>query len=222
MKCDWRRAVENFEVFLKDNEAPSFRAYCGYQLGISYIMLGDNENARRILEKVPRWVRKGYTFDQFAARKAKEYLTHGITQFEKQLVVAFIKAKESPQEALQLLEEADRLDEQQKSSELKGVYWYQRGVVLKLLNKKQEAKDALLKCISMAPQLKNEIYVVPHAYVEYGDILLEENELQGAKDAYLTARKKFKDYDFDKPLIRRIERNLDIIAHQISNDHNSS
>jgi hypothetical protein len=41
-----------------DNEAPSFRAYCGYQLGISYLMLDDIENARRVLEKVPSWVRK--------------------------------------------------------------------------------------------------------------------------------------------------------------------
>jgi hypothetical protein len=44
--------------YCADNEAPSFRAYCGYQLGISYLMLDDIENARRVLEKVPSWVRK--------------------------------------------------------------------------------------------------------------------------------------------------------------------
>jgi hypothetical protein len=72
----------------------------------------------------------------------------------------------------------------------------------------------------MAPQIKNEIYVVPHSYVEYGDILFEEGELMAAKEAFLTARKKYKDFDFDKPLIRRIEHNLDRISVQTNNTNN--
>lgn len=67
----------------------------------------------------------------------------------------------------------------------------------------------------MASHLKQEIYVIPHAWVEYGDILLSEGDVVGAKEAYLTARKKYKDYDFDKPLIRRIENNLDKINAQM-------
>jgi hypothetical protein len=55
------------------------------------------------------WI-KGYTYDQFAARKAKQYLMHDITKYEQYLVIAFIKAKESPEEALKILNEADQLN----------------------------------------------------------------------------------------------------------------
>ncbi len=46
---------------------------------------------------------------------------------------------------------------------------------------------------------------------EYGEILLQEGNVDEAKKMFTKARKAFSNYDFDKPLIRKLEKNLDQI-----------
>ncbi len=43
---------------IAEHKSPSFKAYCGYQLGIAYDMLGEKEKATKAFMPVPGWVRK--------------------------------------------------------------------------------------------------------------------------------------------------------------------
>ncbi len=65
--------------------------------------------------------------------------------------------------------------------------------------------------IALEPVAKREIYAIPHCLTEYGEILLEEGKTEEAKSVFTKARKGFNNYDFDKPLIRKLEKNLDQI-----------
>jgi len=65
--------------------------------------------------------------------------------------------------------------------------------------------------------LKREIYLVPHSLTEIAEILIDdycgssepnEKTLEQAKEL-LTKAKEFNDYDFDKPLMRRIAKSID-------------
>ena len=89
-------AIETLSSFLEQHKSPSFRAFAGYQLAMSYAMTDrfDEafvnfisffffkkkttnyrwEEAKKTFKLVPGWVRPHYTFDQYAARKAKHYL----------------------------------------------------------------------------------------------------------------------------------------------------
>jgi hypothetical protein len=55
------------------------------------------------------------------------------------------------------------------------------------------------------------VYAIPHCLTEYAEILFEQGRVEEAKKLFLKARKGFSNYDFDKPLIRKIEMNLDRI-----------
>lgn len=61
--------------------------------------------------------------------------------------------------------------------------------------------------------MKKEVYAIPHCLAEYGEILFEERRVVEAKKVFKKARKGFSNYDFDKPLIRKLEKNLDQIKH---------
>lgn len=41
-----------------EHKSPSFKAYCGYQLGVAYDMLGEKDKAAGAFAPVPSWVRK--------------------------------------------------------------------------------------------------------------------------------------------------------------------
>lgn len=44
--------------------------------------------------------------------------------------------------------------------------------------------------------------------------MLDEGRIDEAKKMFTKARKGFSNYDFDKPLIRKLEKNLDLIKQQ--------
>ena len=41
-----------------ETKAPSYRAYCGYQLGMCYDLLHQPDNAKNVFSPVSGWVRK--------------------------------------------------------------------------------------------------------------------------------------------------------------------
>ncbi len=53
-----------------------------------------------------------------------------------------------------------------------------------------------------------EAYVVPHSYCELGEMYLEKSKHQKAENM-LKKAKSYSDFDFDKPLYRRIDASLD-------------
>eukprot|EP00271_Cylindrocystis_brebissonii_P021682 TRINITY_DN789_c0_g1_i1.p1 TRINITY_DN789_c0_g1~~TRINITY_DN789_c0_g1_i1.p1 ORF type:complete len:657 (+),score=97.80 TRINITY_DN789_c0_g1_i1:1080-3050(+) len=88
LRCDFEEAIRYFEPFLQTFKGTSYRAYCAYQLGCALDMVGRGEEARAHMASVSKLVRKNYTYDQFAVRKAAQWLKNGrLLAFDKATLV---------------------------------------------------------------------------------------------------------------------------------------
>eukprot|EP01083_Nonionella_stella_P174755 606677_1 len=84
MECKYEDSIAYYEEFLAEYKSPSYRAFAAYQLGTAYAMLDKNSDAAHVFEKVPKFVREHYSFDAFAKRMSKEFLTAGyLSDFQK-------------------------------------------------------------------------------------------------------------------------------------------
>lgn len=87
-------------------------------------------------------------------------------------------------------------------------YYYFKGRLLKETFNNEKALDNFKLCIDLKNSVKDEKYTIPHSLMECGDVYIRLNNTEEAIH-YLTEAKKYKNYDFDKPNIRRIMRLLD-------------
>eukprot|EP00028_Trichosphaerium_sp_Am-I-7-wt_P012423 CAMPEP_0168539046 /NCGR_PEP_ID=MMETSP0405-20121227/21582_1 /TAXON_ID=498012 /ORGANISM="Trichosphaerium sp, Strain Am-I-7 wt" /LENGTH=444 /DNA_ID=CAMNT_0008568509 /DNA_START=25 /DNA_END=1357 /DNA_ORIENTATION=- len=181
-------------------------------------MTDENEKARVIFKKIldGHWVRKHYSFDQFAGRKAKEYLASDgkFTDFQKLMIKVTVQNKAFLFAARDTLKEAQDMIDSGVDIEIDdlGIFYYEKGLNSRQLGDNDEAKQYFMKCFALEDQeLKREFYVLPHSYAECAEILLEEGDLKSAKKFFVKARKGYTNYDFDKPLVRRLEKWLDDI-----------
>jgi len=216
---NWKEASKNFEKFLLENKSPSFGAYCAFQLGVCYEMLQQPKNAKNIFLQVEGLVRKFYTFDQFALRKANQYLNKGGISFLECIIIraSLIRQCLKYEGALELLNTIDYImNSDEATTEEKVLYHYQRGCTLKSMNFIEQAMASFNKVFELAPLVREEVYIVPYSHYEVGDILLKENNIDQAKEAFLKAKNSFDNYDFDKPLSRRLLSALDKIAAYIT------
>eukprot|EP01135_Chromosphaera_perkinsii_P006966 Nk52_evm4s639 gene=Nk52_evmTU4s639 len=80
----------------------------------------------------------------------------------------------------------------------------------------QMAKVFYQSILEGEKDLREEMWTIPHALVELGDVLLDcEGDVEGAQSKYEQA-KQYSGYDFDKPLHRRIQKALEKIKQMRS------
>lgn len=223
---EWNQAINYLQNFLKLNKSPSFRAFCGYQLGVCLEITNQREQALSVFEKVPSWVRKHFTYDQYAARKAKEYLhLKGMTKLEKLLQIASIQIEATHySKALYTLDSilnsyALKNKEVYKEKHMMSIestanYLYLRGLSLRGLQNISASENCFLDVINLENSLEQEIYLIPHSLCEMGEIYLEKGDKSSAETYFLKA-KSYHDFDFDKPLARRIANSLDKLKSNI-------
>ena len=60
---EWEEALRYLVNFLNNSNSETFRAFCAYQIGFSYFMLGDVDKATTYMKKIQPWVRKVSTFN---------------------------------------------------------------------------------------------------------------------------------------------------------------
>ena len=212
----WEQAGATLMEFLERNRSPSFQAYAALQAGYARTFAGNEspDSIVPLMESIPDRVRKHYTFDQFAARKGLEYAAKGgLDPLESSLIRALnlIEASD-PEGALALLETEvplgpdaiDRMD-------YRGIYQYAVGLASARAHPSDPKGLELLQSVVDTPvaEMGDEVYVIPHAMTEAASVLLESGEVDHAVALLRRAKSDFSEYDFDKPLIRRITRLLD-------------
>ncbi|KNC48535.1 uncharacterized protein AMSG_04980 [Thecamonas trahens ATCC 50062] len=242
----WADAAAVLSDFVDANRAPSFQAYATLELAYARHFAGESpHDIAPLLDDMPSRVRKHYTFDQFAARKAAEYAANnGISPTESCLIQAFNRNDASnPTGALELLATlaspdastpvAAGLDEHalalldlcddddvggtvttlppNSPPPLCGMFHYAAGKAHAALGARRLALVHLLAVDALEHELGHEFFLLPHALTEVGDILMALNAVDDARRV-LARAKSFSEYDFDKPLIRRITRMLDILS----------
>ena len=94
-------------------------------------------------------------------------------------------------------------------------YLYLKAVLLRHTQQLDAAITYIEKLSDISTLVQREVYLVPHGYCEKGEILVEQGKLVAAKEQFKKAKEYF-DYDFDKPLLRRIENSLDKIKKTTS------
>jgi len=88
---DFEQATSYLNAFLSESKAASFRAYAAYQLGNCFQLMGENDKAISSYRSVHGFVRKHFSYDQFAQRKAKQYIKQGgMNCLQRRLLVASI------------------------------------------------------------------------------------------------------------------------------------
>jgi len=208
---NWDKSIEYFVAFHTANKTKSFRCFGAYQLGVSYCFNDNETEARKWFIKSQKWSRKYFSFDFFAARKSKEYVNSSpmIDDVEKDFIrVSILRKQGKQQEGLEILDKYIINDVLNlESPEEKAYFYYIKGRLLKETGNMENALEQFDNCVKLN-NVKNEIYTIPHSFMEKGDIYFRLGDKVKAKEE-LKQAKTYKSYDFDKPNIRRIMRLLD-------------
>jgi tetratricopeptide (TPR) repeat protein len=94
------------------------------------------------------------------------------------------------------------------SNDEKGMLFYLKGIHLKGLEKFDESILQLEKAVQLEKLLEKEQYIIPHCLVELAEIYLDKKNLKKSFE-FLEKAKNYSDFDFDKPLLRRIKNLFD-------------
>lgn len=132
-----------------------------------------------------------------------------IDDVEKDFIrVSILRKQGKQQEGLEILDKYIINDVLNlESPEEKAYFYYIKGRLLKETGNMENALEQFDNCVKLN-NVKNEIYTIPHSFMEKGDIYFRLGDKVKAKEE-LKQAKTYKSYDFDKPNIRRIMRLLD-------------
>jgi len=212
-KSEWAKAIENINGYLKENPPEGYRCYAAFEIGVCYCFLKDYDKARAHFKKSVEWVRKEYAFDVYAARKSKQYLDSKLKVLMSPFEMIYFEAREKYKvslfdESLQLLLKAKTIKATLTPDE-KAVYFLLYG---ELIRKKDTEKSQRKFDRATKEKVRNEVFAIPHAYVELAKIAIHTNKIEDAKRYLKIAREDYKNYDFNAQLLRTITRLYDKIS----------
>jgi len=222
---DWKEAAELFEWFLERHKSTTYRAWCAMQLAFCHHMLGNTDKCADLMRKVKPWQRPHYSYDQFAARKADEYLSGGFSEVESLCFQAYNLSRcRDFDNAQRLLDEAAAKVDAQQDSDMQAYVVFLRGKLIKLRN--HTDADALedlweRELLPLQSSVKRELYLFPFACYHLADAHFERYKACDYKEGWPhwqkseqwleRAQKTFSsvEYDFKKPLSRKLSKLLD-------------
>jgi len=212
-QSNWLKAIENINGYLKENPPEGYRCYAAFEIGVCYCFAKEYDKAKIHFKKSVEWVRKEYAFDVYAGRKSKQFLDtkskNLMSPFEQIYFEAREKYKVSLfEEALEILIKAKAIKNTWTSDD-KAVYFLLYGELVrkKDIEKAQKKFERAIK-----EKVKNEIFAVPHAYVELAKIAIQANKPEDARKYLKIAKEEYKNYDFNAQLLRTITRLSDKLA----------
>ncbi len=69
------------------SKVPGLKALGWYQLGVSYAMMFHDDKALSAMKQTLKYVRKGYAHDEFAYRRAKQFIKAGsLSDFQRKFL----------------------------------------------------------------------------------------------------------------------------------------
>ena len=97
-------------------------------------------------------------------------------------------------------------------------YHYALGRALRKVGKVEEAEEAFQKVLNQSANVVAEVYLMPHSLVQMAGIRFDAGRYGESNEYLKQANNNYSDYDFDKPLIRRIgNRKTEIQASYATN-----
>ena len=216
---DWKNSVLNYKSFLDQSKSTAYRCFAIHNLGIAYVMLGEDKKAIGCFELCPKYKRSHFAFDLYAARKAGEYLnhfkTHGtfLDEIEQRLILGNLYRRSGQlANSLEELEACDKqLKEKGETGDRRGVKNYYKGRTLREMRDMENAKKQFRKVIEAEKEMRNEEWIVVHSMNEMAEVMMIENNWEEAETWVRRGLTWKARYDFDKPLGRKLKRNLDLV-----------
>lgn len=198
-RLEWAPAAAALIDFLTLTRAPSFRAFAAYQLGIALAMQGDEEAALLWFGKVAGWMRSAFSFDVYAARRARIFLDRGgLSEQHKALVRAELLVEGRQwAAATRVLDAVSPRDDGERA-----VHLLLRGQCARFTGDLAHATALFKQCVQSSPGA--ETYTVPHACVELAELSAAQAQRDDALAWIAKAEAVQSGYDFEKPLSRRI------------------
>jgi len=212
-KSNWSKAIENINGYLKENPPEGYRCYAAFEIGVCYCFVKDYDKAKMHFKKSVDWVRKEYAFDVYAGRKSKQYLDSKKKELMSPFEMIYFEARERYkvslfEEALEILHKAKAIKSTWTPDD-RAVYFLLYG---ELIRKKDTDKAQKKFERVIREKVKNEIFAIPHAYVELAKISIQNNKPEEAKRYLKIAKEDYKNYDFNAQLLRTITRLSDKLA----------
>ncbi|KAL6047520.1 hypothetical protein QOT17_021564 [Balamuthia mandrillaris] len=239
LQLRWDEAAEAFATFLATSETKGFKAFGHYQLAMCYIMMDEHSKALDSLRQVNNHIRKGYSHDELAGRKATMYIKKAATYGEQNIMSPFDKLffqarmllesrmYEAARPFIEQMEEmcnvnassgCDEDAEDVGADEPRMLLL--KGYFLKEQKRIDEAEQVLLDAVEKAKTSKTESFVTPWGWCALAEIELKEKKDVEKAAEYFKRCSKYSNYDWEGWIHWRVKRGQDRIRQIERKDHN--
>jgi hypothetical protein len=234
---NWSEAAPLLKRFVENTTNRQYRVASLWKLGLCYWMMGVEGRVEIVsgyCEKVIEMADGRFAYERYAARISKRFLAQKkYTKFEELWFHAwsynqarrFQDSNAILQQAVDLVKSQSSLGPQATELPQAMVECVSLCLYLKMSNQNglermDDATEALQKLLKVQNEVVDELWVVPYAYVEMGELCLKlaakghdvDNMTKKASVCFERAS-SFADYDFDRPLSFRIARGKDILRN---------
>eukprot|EP01087_Luapelamoeba_hula_P011163 TRINITY_DN3003_c1_g1_i1.p1 TRINITY_DN3003_c1_g1~~TRINITY_DN3003_c1_g1_i1.p1 ORF type:complete len:544 (+),score=105.50 TRINITY_DN3003_c1_g1_i1:60-1634(+) len=194
ISLDWPSAARYFVQFLEESRSVGVRSLCHYQLGVCQAMMFHEDTALEHMQEVSKYVRKGYTHDEFADRAAKKYIAKPFTNAQRKLLIARLHFEGKQfSDGLNAVSQAEAVAE---TEEDEAVAAYLRAECHKGLKQYDEAETYFKDIVEGKKKAKDETYLVPFSQVGLAEIETLRGNYNEARALFRQA-KKHRHYDYE-------------------------
>ena len=236
MEGNWAKAAEYFERFITHTTNRQYKCFVIWKLGFCLWMMNvDNrvERVSKLNNLVIETADDRFAYERYSARTAKRFISQKrYTSFEELWYHAwsfnqarrFEDSNEILQKAVDIVKtessKGPDADLPQSMVECVSLCLYLKMSNFNGMEKMEDATEALQKLLKIQNEVVDELWVMPHAYVEMGELCLKlaskgvdaENLYKKAQVCFERAT-SFTNYDFDRPLSFRIARGRDLLRN---------
>lgn len=207
LQLRWDEAAKYLEKFYRSKVSEQFRAYCAFQVGFCYLMMGDNNKAMNYMKTVEKYVRKNYAFDEYGGKQAKKFLKgKGFSPYEVEFIQALLLHEScNYSRCLEKCEEMKAL-EKTVTDNCRTLYLVGScNAQLKNIEQAKEAYTAVVTKTKTIKEQKKEIFVLPWSFTGLAEIHIIEEDLEKA-EAALKRAKSYSAFDFESFLTWRLRK----------------
>jgi tetratricopeptide (TPR) repeat protein len=229
---NWEQGAELFDRFVTNTTNRQYKCFSMWKLGFSWWMMNipnRDQKVKEVNEKVIKLADNRFAYEKFSARIAKRFLAKGkYTEFDELWIHAWSFNQASRfQDSMKILQKAVDVVKAQDESRLPlamvecvGLCLYLKMSNYNGMDQVSDASESLQKLLKIQNEIVDELWVVPHAYVEMGELYLRR-AIKGVETATMYKKAgicfdraaNFSDYDFERPLSFRIARGRDLMRN---------
>jgi len=164
LQNDFETSRALFEDFLANTKSENQKTWCYYQLGLCYLCLGQNEKAMECFAKVKQFKKSQHGFDDYATRKAVDFMAKGGASLEEIILQKAMHSKRCNNivEANKYLKEFDEECSSTANPDMAAWAHYLKGKVARYEKKLRSSENPLPTCYRCTKDdQKGEVYCAP-------------------------------------------------------------